>query len=216
MILLVDGNNTDRKKIASFANVIRSLGWKCTVVRSSSDVKKVKDSKDIVRGIVLSGGPTRLVSMDTNAMSHVMYCLATFEDVPVLGVCLGFQFLNVYHGGSVRPFGKEVCGVYDLVPRRRGGSGAPVRKRHFCFNDVLDKVAPDFRVVDKVRVTSDAGGSHRDVVCHIESIDGSTSRRPFVVGVLYHPERNVGHPSPRDLFHELFFKFLDTERHPRN
>eukprot|EP00798_Chlamydomonas_sp_ICE-L_P003303 gene3303-13329_t len=179
MILLVDGNNTDRTNISEFKKIIRRLGWSCSAIRDSSDVTRHvardrrDDVKDKVCGIVLSGGPTRLLSLNTNTMSHVLYCLAAFEDVPVLGVCLGFQFLNIVHGGSIRPFGREVCGSQNLVRRTKR-----TITRQFCFNDVVDRVAPGFKVVDSARVVDVKGVyASEDVVCHIESV--TTGRRPL-------------------------------------
>lgn len=59
-------------------------------------------TRDDVKGIILSGGPLLLSGLtDLFQYSKNLVALVEFRDVPVLGICFGFQILASAHGGEV-------------------------------------------------------------------------------------------------------------------
>lgn len=169
MIVVVD--MTDGKSFC-FAKLLQTLKIyqeSFRIVKTIQDIQKI--SSPDINGIIISGSQLRLTTTtgsQTHTTVHIddiqlpMYCILTFK-VPILGICFGCQLLNYIHGGKLKPFGREVCESHS--------------KLHFCFNDVISKVAPGFQVHRKVKVDG------KQVICHI-SKDNMT-------GLLFHPEADL-------------------------
>lgn len=128
---------------------------------------------------------------------------ALAEDLPVLGICRGSQFLNIHLGGTLHPdltgFYGEVGNMATVYPRKRvrlarGSRIAAVLGGRSAFVNSLHKQAVD-RLGDGVRATAkdDAG-----VVQAIEA-----AGRRFVLGVQWHPEYLPAMRGQQRLFRRL-------------
>jgi anthranilate/para-aminobenzoate synthase component II len=84
-------------------------------------------------------------------------------DKPILGICFGFQLLNLLYGGEIETFGRLVC--------------ERVEGLHYCFNDYIRKQGHGFRVRKRVLVDG------RRVIVHVT--------KENIVGYLFHSEATV-------------------------
>ena len=167
MILIID--NTKDQPVKNYyhklVKYMKTHKVSHTIVRYMSDFDHVNPAK--VKGIILSGSPMRIgLPIRSNELRVALTCFTRFPDVPIYGICFGFQLMNVVYGGTVKPFGREVCEVH-----RVGRCDV-----QFCFNDMVEKVAPEFTVKGIARIDG------RKVVCHIEN------RKLKRMGTLFHPE----------------------------
>ena len=128
-------------------------------------------------GVVLGGGPLCLsekiplehISKDTAMLLH-------FRDVPVLGICLGFQIIAAAYGGRVRRLGTSCFGTRPVEVVRGGGvlleGEGPVVSVVHGHCDVVVEPPPGFEVT--------ARSSH--------CVHAVESRDLLRFGVQFHPE----------------------------
>jgi len=213
-----------RPDYRAYAAAVEAAGGE--VVWLDPEILAGTDPQEILRGldgVLLSGGvdidprefgeaelPGAGVTIDPqrDALELPLARAAVAADLPVFGICRGVQTLAVAAGGSLhqdlallghdrtthhqREAGKDDAAVAHPVhvsPGTRlavavGDGERPVNSFH---HQAVRDVPPGFVV---------AARSSDGVVEALED-----SRRPFVIGVQWHPERMVDrHPSQRRLF----------------
>ena len=70
-----------------------------------------------IKGIILSGGPI-LLSEKTELFrySKNFTVLIEYSEVPILGICFGFQIMGMAHGGCVKSLGDDRREkVYEII-----------------------------------------------------------------------------------------------------
>ena len=96
------------------------------------DTSVARLRKDGVRGIILSGGPSSVLSSNAPLPDKKVFTL----DVPVLGICYGLQLMGQILGGRVEPSGLREYGRGVLTIRKKGlllsglGNGLRVWNSH--------------------------------------------------------------------------------------
>ena len=102
-VALVDNEDSF---VYNLVDAFAVAGYKCTVFRNSVDPEAVLDTQPDL--IVLSPGPGH----PTEAGNMMTIIDRALGNVPILGICLGFQALLEHHQGTVRPVG-PVHGISD-------------------------------------------------------------------------------------------------------
>lgn len=120
------------------------------------------------------------------------------QELPVLGICYGCQFLNVARGGTLIQHLPDVVGheqhsggalqEYDIQPASKlaaviGRTNAEGKSYH---HQAVNETGDHLRVVSK-----SADGT-------VEAIEATD--RPWVIGVQWHPERTLEDEAARRLF----------------
>ena len=185
-------------------------------------------------GLLLSGGadldPERYgraergsttVEHERDALEAEAWDVAQARGLPVLGICRGFQAINVFSGGGtppacrrpprVRASGQGPAMVHPirvapgtrlariLFPTNAGGGVLRVNSYHHQAVRASDLAAG---LVANAWSSSPAG----DLIEGLEAADGR-----FVFGVQCHPERSESTPAA---FERLFRVFVDAARGP--
>jgi putative glutamine amidotransferase len=158
---------------------------------------------DRVAGIVLTGGPdlnpgrwseplhpkTELMHSDKEASDLHFAAEAFRRDVPLLGICLGCQEMNVALGGS----------LHQHVEGHEGGREHPVEVTGSRLADLVGR-APKVnsyhhqsinRLGTGLTITASADGV-------VEAVESEKHR--FALGVQWHPERISSRPEQHQLF----------------
>lgn len=133
--------------------------------------------------------------------------LAERPSKPVLGICLGMQFMALHAGGRLDPhlpdtLGEEAAALHQTNRRHPllpvGDDEAGWLKNAF---------APDVRIVSSHHQAVADAGSLRVLATAedgtIEAVAAPSSERPFYLGVQWHPERDNADPLTRQLFSRL-------------
>ena len=184
------------------------------------------DALATMDGLLLAGGPdldparygrgrlsTDVVEEDRDALEAEAWVAAAERALPVVGVCRGFQAINVFSGGTliqhleghtgpathplrVEP-GTRLARI--LFPTNVRGGVAEVNSFHHQAVGRAD-LAPG--LVPNARAASRAG----ELIEGLETRDGR-----FVLGVQCHPERTDSTPKS---FERLFAFFVDAARGP--
>jgi putative glutamine amidotransferase len=186
-------------------------------------------------GLLLSGGadidPARYgrpdqgstgVEPDRDTLEAQAWTEAQARDLPVLGVCRGFQVINVLSGGTLLQdvgghagpswgHGQALIHPFRLAPGTRlarllfptNARGGVLQVNSYHHQAVrASDLAPG--LVASAWAASQAG----DLVEGLEAADGR-----FVIGVQSHPERTESTPPA---FERLFAVFVDAARGPVN
>ncbi len=169
-------------------------------------------------GLLLSGGDdlhpalfnqplhpqTHLISKQRQDFELDLFDRAASRDMPILGVCLGLQLINVARGGSLIQFlpdhdrasavehravnGVDSCHGLELhgqsvLGRRLGAQEVQVNSSH---KQAADRIGKNLQAV----------GWSQDQV--IEAVEDPAKR--FLLAVQWHPERMLDQPRQRDCF----------------
>ena len=207
-----NGNNDQIQINTSYMDAIRHFGGIPVILPADGDREELETLAAICDGILLTGGvdldPALYGEEILNDSVEILplrdrgewiVCdLAVEKELPMLGICRGIQTLNVYFGGTLYqdlPAQLETECEADRVKHRM--EEPYHRTGHLC---VLDKETPFYAAIGKecfgvnshhhqaVKTVAPgflAAGRCTDGV--IEAI--YDSRKPFVWGVQWHPER---------------------------
>ncbi len=115
-IVLIDNQDSF---VYNLVDAFAVAGYRCTVFRNTVSVADVLAAEPDL--ICLSPGPGH-----PREAGNLMAILdAALGEVPVLGICLGFQALLEHFGGTVEPCG-PVHGVSDLMRLTDAGVASPL------------------------------------------------------------------------------------------
>ena len=154
------------------ARKIRELNVYSEIVPYNISIEKIKRFNP--RGIILSGGPKSVYSLDAYKPDPEIFNLG----IPILGICYGLQLISQHFGGLVLPSEKREFGKTFLI-----------------IDDNRD-LFKGFKLDDKIQVWM----SHGDRVEHLPpgfEVIAHTKNSPFatvanksrtVFGVQFHPE----------------------------
>src|SRR6476619_3287100 len=227
-----DPANAAAKNELYAASVTRH-GGEAIVLDATSDEATRGAAFATMDGLLISGGadlhpdrygqPSRgstTIEVDRDALEHEAWTAAQARDVPVLGVCRGFQVINAFSGGTLLQhvdghqgprWGSGPAKIHPLriapgtrlarilFPTNAGGGVLRVNSYHHQAVRPSD-LAPG--LVANAWASSPAG----DLVEGLEAADGR-----FVFGVQCHPERTESTPPA---FERLFAVFVDAARGP--
>jgi GMP synthase (glutamine-hydrolysing) len=150
--------------------VLRDIGVDTKIVPNTAEVSSIADAA----GVVLSGGAPR-ISSEIKKLGNVGTYIDKL-DVPVLGICVGHQYLAMHFGGDAGPadipaYGKNEihidtpCELFEGIPER-----FTAWESH---NDEVKVVPGDFEVL-----------AHSET-CRVEAMRHKKRR---IYGVQFHPE----------------------------
>ena len=115
-VVLIDNHDSF---VYNLVDAFATSGYRCTVFRNTVDVAEVLAAQPDL--ICLSPGPGHPTEAG-NLMSLIEKALG---QIPLLGICLGFQALLEHLGGSVRPCG-PVHGKMDYMTLSAAGLASPL------------------------------------------------------------------------------------------
>ena len=118
MIVLIDNTKNLKKAYMTplLVSLLKKKNIEYKIVSDINDVNYVVDNfKKKIKGILLSGGP--LCLSDDLAISLInknITILLRLKNIPVLGVCFGFQLLCSIYGSKIVKMEEEIQGKYKL------------------------------------------------------------------------------------------------------
>lgn len=146
------------------ARRLRDLGFYSEISAFDISMDKIKEKNPY--GIILSGGPQSVY----DEKSPRRDVLELGAQVPLLGICYGFQLMVHQGGGKVEPSAYREYGRKDLNWKKSFRGGELIQKVWMSHGDVATHIPADFEIL--------AETSHHPAVIK--------SKR--MLGVQYHPE----------------------------
>ena len=144
-------------------------------VTSSRQMKKLLESKEKVSGIILGGSNLKYsnklcaCSINNNIISLLEF------NVPILGICFGYQTLSMAYGGNVSSMNKMVD-TRKIVQLKKSKIFKGLKKEEkfkFMHGDYVDDVPKSFKIIAK---TSNG------------MVQGIQHKNKPIYGVQFHPE----------------------------
>lgn len=205
----------------TYCDAIERAGGLPIMLPFRADVALVGEYLDVLDGVLLSGGADldpasygeawhpHAQPVEPDRQRFEMALLAEIERraMPVLGVCLGSQVMNVHRGGSLIQFLPDIDRENAFEHRRLDDWS----RRHGVTLEPDCRIA---RELGKTRVVVNT--SHKQAVKRVGrglvitawSEDGIVEGTedpslPFYVGVQWHPERQIDEPDHLRLFQML-------------
>ena len=218
-----------RRKNRLYADAIERHGGTAIVIDGSADPAERAAAFAAMEGLLLTGGadidPARYgasnqgsldIEPERDALEAAAWAAAAARGLPVLGICRGFQAINVFAGGTllqdvgghagpgwstgpaaIHPLRLDRDAHLTALVAPDGASELPVNTYHHQAVRAAD-LAPG--LVATGWAASEAGDL-------IEAFEGPGAR--FVVGVQCHPERTESTPAG---FETLWQAFVDACR----
>ena len=199
MILLID--NTKNLKEAfmtpKLLGCLEKTGVKFMVASTRTDVNIILDTyiKDIT-GIILSGGPLCLSEeLTISLINKNIAVVLRLKNIPILGICFGFQLLVASYGGHIVSMDRESKGVKKVQILSRGSRIFKNIHEEYIdvfqsHKDTVNDVPPNFDIT---------------VIDESNIIQGIENKRLNIWGFQFHPE---GMESTT----QLIYNFLDICR----
>ena len=126
---------------------LRYLGYRSIIVSPENCMEHIKKTAQL-RGIILSGGSASVYDTDAPVISEDVL----FSGVPLLGVCLGMQwiaYINSRDSVEAVRSGKSYGPVEVSLGKSRLFAGLPEKiKAWSSHGDSVKKVPGDFTLID--------------------------------------------------------------------
>jgi putative glutamine amidotransferase len=234
-VAAVAGPDADvaRRKIGLYADAIGRHGGEPVVLDETSKPADRAAAFSAMDGLLLSGGadvhPSRYgqsvrgatdLEPGRDALEHAAWTASQERTLPVLGICRGFQAINVFSGGTLlQHVDGHIGASYGHGPGKthplRVAPGTRLARILFPTNarggvlEVNTYHHQGVRAADLAPglvANAWAGSQAGDLIEGLEAADGR-----FVLGVQTHPERTDSTPAA---FDRLFAVFVDAARGP--
>lgn len=118
MILIVDNTKNLNKAYMTPKLLIYldKLNIKYKLVSKREEVNNIlKKFKDKIFGCILTGGPLCLSEELTIAsINKNITVLLELKNIPVLGICFGFQIMAASYGGQIQSMKNEDTGLFNI------------------------------------------------------------------------------------------------------
>jgi GMP synthase (glutamine-hydrolysing) len=177
MILIIDNTKNLNKAYMTpkLIECLQNNNIKYIVASQRLEVNQLLSKKNEIKGIILSGGPLCL-SEELTISSINKNIVALFSNLPVLGICFGFQIMAASYGGKIDSMEQVHQGIknikIDITSMIFKGLSNEIDAFE-SHRDKLVEVPPNFNVIS---MSSDG---------IIQGIENMNLKR---WGVQFHPE----------------------------
>jgi len=156
MILIINNNNNIDKAIMT-PKITNYLKSKSIPFIIESSIEKIKDiikiKKKSIIGIILSGSSYCLSKqIDMSDINKNLVVLLNFPDIPILGICFGFQIMTVAYGGKIKQMEKKELGIRNINVNGNSRLFENLDKNlnvYVSHNDCLEKLPLNFEILIK-------------------------------------------------------------------
>lgn len=192
MILMIDNKDSFTYNIVDYIQQIYKEGV-CVIDVAELSIAKIRQINP--KGIVISPGPGS--PEDYPILTEVMDEFA--QQVPILGVCLGFQHIITYYGGSIVKSYRPIHGHTTIIRHIRSGifKGLPQSFKVMRYHSLM---AQQETIPPQLKVTA----------CNDEAIIMAIEHQRLpIFGVQYHPESILSEYGIEQL--KLFIEIMVTK-----
>jgi anthranilate/para-aminobenzoate synthase component II len=154
MILIID--NTKNLKEAymtpKLLKLLEDNNYEYIVASDRTEVNRIlKERKNEIKCAILSGGPLCL-SEELTISSINKNIAVLMMDIPILGICFGFQIIAASYGGKIDGMENIHHGKKEMLITKESILFNEQKKNFIAFESHRDKlveVPPDFEIIAK-------------------------------------------------------------------
>jgi len=179
MILIIDNTKNLKKAYMTpkLLSYLDSLEVKYIVVSNREDVNNIIYHSLDIKGCILTGGPLCLSEeLTIESINKNISILLHLKNIPILGICFGFQIMAASYGGKIDSMNKEESGVFDVNLIKRSIIMKNLDNKFKVFQshkDIVKQIPPNFEII---------GIDNNNNIQIIENIENKCW------GVQFHPE----------------------------
>ena len=164
-------------------NILQKQNIKYIIISNVEELNNIiLNKKEIIKGIILSGGPLCLSEeLSIKSINKNIIALLNFSDIPILGICFGFQIMAASYGGLIEPMDIPEEGIYSINIDNSNPLFYGLNNTINVFqshNDKLVKIPPLFNVISISKI----------LLKNQNIIQGIYSKEKKRYGVQFHPE----------------------------
>lgn len=153
MILIIDNTKNLNKAYMTpkLIDCLQNNNIKYHVASKRLDVNHILSENKDIKGIILSGGPLCL-SEELTISSINKNIAALFSNLPVLGICFGFQIMAASYGGKIDSMEQVHQGIKKIEIDTNSMIFKGLTQKINAFESHRDKlveVPPNFNVISK-------------------------------------------------------------------
>lgn len=184
----------------AWSDLILSMGWLPLPLPNKAEKKAVCFLEQVdLDGVILTGGnDLDCMQNATNSaperdgFEHNLISECIAHNVPVLGVCRGMQFLNIYHGGTISNISNHVAVVHSIQSKDQ--SIMPLADRK-CVNSYHNYGIMSDNLPDSICSVALSPDGVIEAIAHKDLPHW---------GIMWHPERTPQDSRDADLLKNLF------------
>lgn len=203
---------------AAYACAIEAAGGLAVLLPFYSDVSLAKQYADRLDGVLFSGGGDlnpqlygqprhpKAVPVHPDRERFEMALLAEVERrrMPVFGICLGSQLMNIHRGGSLLQFLPDVPRQPPLEHRRLGDA-APIHPVRIAPDSILGRLIKKQEIMVNSSHKQSVDRPGKGLKITATAPDGVVEAMedpdyPLFMAVQWHPERLYDEPEHMALF----------------
>ena len=146
-----------------------------------------------IKGVVLSGGndifydnlkkkdlkKNKKLRENRNLVEKKIYLFAKSRNIPIVGICRGFQFLNIQSGGKIKKINKHVATKHKIMILKE--------KKYQDFKKLLNKNVNSFHNygINKYQLAK----NFYPLALSQNYVEAAISLKNKQFGIMWHPER---------------------------
>lgn len=180
MILIIDNTKNLNKAYMTpkLLLYLDKLNIKYKLVSERAEVNFILSQfKENIYGCILTGGPLCLSEELTIAsINKNIAVLLELKNIPVLGICFGFQIMAASYGGEIQSMNKEDTGIFEINKINESVllDGLETNFKVFqSHKDMVVKAPSSFNIIAK---------DNKNIIQIIENVEDKRW------GVQFHPE----------------------------
>ena len=175
---------------------------------SPENLKRLMKIKNI-GGVILSGGndiffnksinkkklKLKNLTKKRNLVEKKLFMFSRKKKIPIIGICRGFQYLNIINGGKIIKVNNHVAKRHKIL--------IPKEPKYLDFKKLIDKNVNSFH---NFGITKEHLAKKFDILASSNNfIEAAINIKESQLGVMWHPERDKKF-SKKSI--QLFRKFL--------
>ena len=118
MLIIIDNTKNLKKAYMTpkLLNYLNKIKIKYLVASTRLEVNRILDEyKKEIKGAILTGGPLCLSEeLTITSINKNIAILLELKNIPVLGICFGFQIMAASYGGEIKSMKKEESGIFKI------------------------------------------------------------------------------------------------------
>ena len=118
MLIIIDNTKNLKKAYMTpkLLNYLDKIKIKYLVASTRLEVNRILDEyKKEIKGAILTGGPLCLSEeLTITSINKNIAILLELKNIPVLGICFGFQIMAASYGGEIKSMKKEESGIFKI------------------------------------------------------------------------------------------------------
>ena len=153
MILIIDNTKNLKKAYMTpkLLSYLKSLNIKYLIVSNRDKVNEIIYNSNDIKGCILTGGPLCLSEeLTIESINKNISVLLHLKNIPILGICFGFQIMAASYGGKIDSMFKEDNGIFEVNIIKDSIITKNMDKNFKVFQSHKDKVSiipPNFEII---------------------------------------------------------------------